>query len=85
MADDSELYWVWSNEHRAWWAAGKNGYRQRLAQAGVFSRAEAISICRQAIPGTAARMGLLPEIPVRVADVEDMVKGLKIIPEHLKR
>lgn len=85
MANEEGMYLIWSTEHRAWWRGGKAGYAHRLADAGIYSRDEAIKICRQAIPGTASRMGMLPEIPVRMADYEAMIKDLKVLPEHLKR
>lgn len=80
----TDNYLIWSNEHRAWWRAGRMGYTRRLKEAGVYSRDEALKICRDAIPGTAGRLGMLPEIPVRVSDFDDIVRDLKM-PEDLKR
>jgi hypothetical protein len=41
--------------------------------AGRYSRDAALRICTRAIPGTATRIGALPELPVRLEDVEVMV------------
>jgi len=71
---DEPKYFIWSNEHRAWWRAGRGGYSNGLAYAGVYSRADAIAICNEAIPGAAA-LGMLSEIPVRVEDVLTFVRG----------
>jgi hypothetical protein len=67
-------YLVWSNEHRGWWRPGGWGYTPGLKQAGRFSRAQAIDICKRALP-TAMHIHLISEIPVRLADVEEMLKG----------
>lgn len=47
----SELYLVWSNEHRAWWAPGECGYTIELDRAGRYTRERAIAICRRAMGG----------------------------------
>jgi hypothetical protein len=69
------LYLVWSHEHGAWWRPGGLGYTPRLSEAGRFSRADALMICANAIPGTAARKGWLPELPIALTDVLDMLRG----------
>lgn len=68
----NDVYLVWSNEHTAWWGPGLNGYTRELAKAGRYSLAAALAICTNAMPGTAARLGMLPELPVRLAHVEAM-------------
>ena len=68
-------YLVWSNEHGAWWGPGRHGYRKRLSEAGRYTQAEALEISAQAISGDAERMGLLPELSVRLADVQAMQKA----------
>lgn len=65
-------YLVWSNEHRAWWGPAGRGYVRRVSEAGRYSWPEALAICSRAIPGDAERFGLLPELPVRLADVQAM-------------
>lgn len=62
-------YLIWSHEHGAWWGPGGNGYVRRLSKAGRYSQAEALRICIRGIPGT---VGALPELPVRLVDVEQM-------------
>lgn len=69
MADD---YLIWSHEHGAWWGPHRCGYVPRVSEAGRYSHAEALDICARAIPGTAIVLGRLPELPVRLADVEAM-------------
>lgn len=71
MNDDS--YLIWSHEHSAWWATGGHGYHRRLTLAARFSREQAMDICVKAMPGTAAHLGALPELPVREADVKEML------------
>ena len=68
MSDAPEPYVIWSNEHHAWWAPGRMGYVHRLSEAGRYSRDTALAIAMSALPGTAARMGTLPELPIRLAD-----------------
>lgn len=73
MNEQSEIYLVWSNEHRGWWRPGA-GYTPKLSQARIFGREQALKICTDAIPGDALRFGMLPEIPVRLSDLEQMQK-----------
>lgn len=68
--DTGDLYLIWSHEHGRWWGAGRRGYTRSIAEAGRYNRAEALLICAKAIAGTAQRMQALPELPVRLADVE---------------
>jgi hypothetical protein len=65
----TDLYVVWSNEHNAWWMVGGFGYVNRLSGAARYTRAEAVQICINAMPG--ARK-VLHEIPVRLADIATM-------------
>lgn len=39
---------IWSIEHQMWWGPNKVGYRTRRDDAGEYSLAEAVSICRSA-------------------------------------
>jgi hypothetical protein len=66
--NEIDLYLIWSHEHRAWWK-GPSGYTPHLSEALQVDRARALQICRHAMPGTAARMSALPELPVRLFDV----------------
>jgi hypothetical protein len=66
-----ETYLVWSVEHRMWWLK-RHGYTARLSEAAPFSRTEALGICARAIPGHGARHGVLPDLPVRLEDIETM-------------
>jgi hypothetical protein len=76
MTDDSERYLVWSCEHRAWWGPGRMAYVKRVSQAGRYSRAVALTIATGAITGTAERLGMLPELPVRESDAVMLVSGM---------
>lgn len=71
-ADTDATYLVWSNEHSKWWRAGGFGYCRTLAEAGRYTHTQAMDIAAKAIPGTAQGLGMLPEIPVRLEDVEMM-------------
>jgi hypothetical protein len=68
-------YLIWSHEHGGWWGPERCGYGQSISKAGRYSREEAIQICTRAIPGTSTYLGALPELPVRVADVEALIGG----------
>jgi len=65
-------YLIWSHEHSAWWGPGEHGYTPELTEAGRYTREDALRICRKAMPGTAARLGALPELPVRLADLKEL-------------
>lgn len=41
-------YLIWSNEHTAWWRPDHAGYCYDIAEAGRYSRDEAIKICKGA-------------------------------------
>jgi hypothetical protein len=72
-------YLVWSNEHRAWWGPKRCGYTIHLAQAGRYSREEALSIARNARDGW--REGAPPpEIAVRADDAEHCLAGAYLPP-----
>lgn len=61
------LYLIWSNEHGAWWRPHRCGYTKWLADAGRYTRAQAISICLYS-RGYAADGDTLTEVPVRQED-----------------
>jgi len=89
MANDNETtdtvdwYMIWSNEHRGWWRVGSRGYSPGLSDAGMYSREAAIQICREAIP-SAMHVGVVAEIPVRVADVREFLAG-QVLPVSIVR
>jgi len=66
-------YLIWSNEHGAWWRAGGYGYTSRVESAGRVSQEDALHICMKAMLGRRGNAPF-PEIPVRVEDVELMLK-----------
>jgi hypothetical protein len=67
-ASDADAYLVWSNEHTGWWRPGSLGYSPGLKHAGHYTREQALDICARALP-TAAHIGLISEIPVRLPDL----------------
>lgn len=67
-----KAYLIWSHEHAAWWGPAKSGYTTRLSDAGHYTHTEALHICAKAIPGTAQRLGVLPELPVALSDVHTL-------------
>lgn len=79
--DADDEYFVWSNEHRAWWRQGARGYSRGLREAGRYTREQAMRICRDAI-FTSMHVGMVAEIPVRVGDVSDFLKG-QLVPSAL--
>lgn len=66
----ADRYLIWSHEHKAWWRAGGMGYATRIADAGRFSREDAMLICIRAMPGA---NHVLNELPVREMDVDAMI------------
>lgn len=62
-----DQFLIWSNEHRAWWGPGWNGYTPRLKEAGRYSRQHALRICLDAQGGWDG-MKPPPEVPVREID-----------------
>ena len=68
----TKMYLIWSHEHGGWWGPGRSGYVRSISAAGRYSRDEALRICAEAIPGDAARLGALPELPVREDDLRIM-------------
>lgn len=66
-------YLIWSHEHGKWWAPGRAGYTSKISEAGRCTRASALAICVDAIPGTANRLGAMPELPVRLADLMEVL------------
>jgi transposase InsO family protein len=77
------LYLIWSNEHQAWWGPGRCGYVRSMLAAGKYTRAEAIDICKRAIPGTAISLGMLPELPVRALDMAAVIIDQPHTPAQL--
>ena len=71
-ADD---YLIWSHEHGAWWRHARRGYTRNMAEAGRYSHREAIEICVKSMPGDYERLGTFPELPVRLADVDEMLNA----------
>ena len=64
-----EPYLVWSNEYKCWWGPNRAGYVGRLADAGRYTRQEAIKICVNARGGR--RFNSNPsEVPLPLADAE---------------
>lgn len=66
---NDQAYVVWSNEHRCWWGADHKGYRATLAEAGRYSRDEALKICRGARGGRQFNSNP-SEVPLLLADAE---------------
>lgn len=41
-------YVIWSREHKGWWRPGRRGYTPSLYDAGLYSKEEAMEICKDA-------------------------------------
>jgi hypothetical protein len=65
-------YLIWNHEKGLWWGPRQHGYTASLTAAGRYTRDEAVKICADAIQGTAARLGVLPDLPVRETDLASM-------------
>lgn len=84
MTGSDEEYFVWSNEHRAWWRPNSRGYCLNIADAGIYSREEAIAICALGRDGWNG--GSPPdEIPVRVADVNSCQSAFEAAMKQIKK
>jgi hypothetical protein len=70
-----DIYLIWSHEHAAWWKKPR-GYTKSLTEAGRYNKKSALDICAKAVPGTAERLGALPELPIRVEDIVDIFDGV---------
>jgi hypothetical protein len=83
---EDDVYLIWSTERDAWWRAGRQGYTRDIREAGRYTHREAMIICAKAVPGTARRTGMLPEFPIRLADlavVRDLIDAQWRDPELL--
>ena len=70
LGEANERYVVWSHEHAAWWRPNSAGYCNDVRAAGVYSRAEAISISHKFRDHW--REGTRPdELAVRVTDLPE--------------
>jgi len=67
MANDSDSYLIWSNEHRAYWKPRSSGYTTSIDGAGIYSRDEALCICGDANM-LRCRTYMPNELPVRLED-----------------
>lgn len=72
----NESYVIWSNEHKAWWGPGRAGYVARIADAGLYTRRNALDICFTAMAGRRGKEPLR-EIPVCVDDLFVMLERWK--------
>ena len=59
-----------------YWAPGRTGYSTDLVPARRYSRAEAIDICHNALPGHWAAGPAVPGLPVREDDLVAMLEGM---------
>lgn len=73
------VYLIWSAEHRAWWGPGRRGYVRGIAAAGRYSKEEMLQICIDAVP-SASSIGTMAEIPVREADLRDVLSTVGYMP-----
>ena len=73
MSANDEPWMVWSIEQSAWWGPNSAGYTKDVRQAGLYTKEDALSICRE------ARMGwtYYDEPPTEIA------VPVTIVPDHL--
>lgn len=64
-------YLVWSNEHASWWGKDRCGYTRIIANAGRYSRAEALSIAGTRGGGWYVHKGNPDEIAIPEQDAID--------------
>lgn len=69
-------YYIWSNEHKAWWKPNQLGYTIILNEAGKYTREEALKISRGRIGWDTNSVP--NEIPVKVEDVTYLRNDSKV-------
>ena len=62
------MYLIWSNDAMAWWKPNNAGYTGSTADAGRYSREDALKTCCHGRDGWNPNR-VTPEIPVRESDV----------------
>jgi hypothetical protein len=72
-----QRFLVWSHKHQAWWGPGHAGYTTDLMQAGRYTRAEALDICRNALPGQWKPGKPFPELMIAEQDLVELLEGGK--------
>ncbi|NOW44079.1 hypothetical protein FHW96_000206 [Novosphingobium sp. SG751A] len=68
---DAQKYLVWSNEHAAWWGKDRRGYTRIIANAGRYSRDEALKIAGTRDGGWHVRKDNPDEIAIPEQDAID--------------
>jgi hypothetical protein len=76
MPDAEDVYLIWSHKVGAWWRGDGEGYTRQLSQAARYNQRAALAICVRSIAG-AFDLGALPTLPVRLEDIEAMVRTYK--------
>lgn len=71
LISDQPQYLVWSNEHKVWWGKDQRGYTSIIANAGRYSRDEALSIARKRDGGWHVGKGNPDEIAIPEQDAID--------------
>jgi hypothetical protein len=51
MMETEMKFWIWSREHRAWWAPAERGYTEDVRRAGIYPLNRAWTICKRANEG----------------------------------
>jgi len=68
-ARDASKYVIWSNQHASWWAPDRLGYTWKIAEAGLYTRREALEIVGAATEGQWRGRQMPDEVPVCVDDL----------------
>ncbi len=71
-ATGEPLYLIWSHEHSGWWRDNRRGYTPTLKGAGIYTRKEALDVCRRARLCNPAD-GPFNELPVALSDVAEFM------------
>lgn len=70
------MYVIWSNEHKAWWAPSKLGYKWHIKDAGLYSREDAMAIVDGATFGQWDKAEPPNEVLVRIEDLPESAQAL---------
>ena len=66
-------YYIWSNEHKAWWRPNSRGYTNHVSAAGEYSLKEALTICSSGRSMNFKATGVPPELPVLISTIEILI------------
>lgn len=93
--EELRIWSIWSNEHNQYWRANCMGYTSDISEAGLYTRSDALEICRKASVGKTPKQipneiivpswQLLYNLESMVSDMFENVKYFSKFAELAKR